>query len=117
MCLVNNRRRALLLPAFAIAWLLLCARVSTPDEHGMLHDDHNAELANGHDQLSAQHANGLDLIYVEHGADRNISRELTADQRRRYEEEKQGDFQRERQNSRERSDDATRYYWWWPFRR
>jgi hypothetical protein len=114
---VNNRRRPLLLAAFAIAWLLVGVRVSAPDEHGILRDDHNAEVGDGHEQLSAQHDGGYDPTYAEHEAGRNISRKLAADQRRRYEEEKQEDLDRERQNSRERSDDASRYYWWWPFRR
>jgi hypothetical protein len=114
---VNHQRRPLLLAAVPIAWLLLGAPVSAHDDYGMLRDDHNAELRDGHDQASAEHDDGHDQTYAEHGAGQDVSRKLAADQWRRYEEEKQGDVDRERQNSRERSDDARRYYWWWPFRR
>jgi hypothetical protein len=84
---------------------------------GTFHDDHGAELGDDDDQPSAQPAHGHGLIYAEHAAGRNISRELAADQLRRYEEEKQVDLERERRDSRERGDNASRYYWWWPFRR
>ena len=114
---MNDRKHPLLLAALPIAWLLLGTPVSAYDEHGAFHDDPNAALGDGHDQLSAGHDDGHNLIYVEHGEGREISRELAADQRTRYEEEKQGDLDRERQDSRERSDGSSRYYWWWPFTR
>ena len=115
---MKSRKRLSLFAASPIAWLLLAAPVSARDGLGSLHatDD---EHGDAHDQLNAEHADGqyLYLLYAEQRGDRDISRELAADQRRRNEEEKQGQLDTERQDSRERNDDANRYYWWWPFTR
>jgi len=114
---MNSRKGLSLLAALPIGWLLLAAPVSARDEQGSLHGARYDQHGDGHDQRNARHANGDYLLYGEPGGDRDISRELAAYQRTRNAEETQGHLDRERQDSRERTDDTSRYYWWWPFRR